>query len=554
MYTITYKGRVLEFENPMSLAQILYTKNLAKDYNYIVTCGLVDNNLRELSYVIDSDASLEFLDLADKDGRNIYMRSLAFVFLHALNSVEKGAHCYIEHSLSNGLFCDIENTSSPVNNHYCQAVKAKMQEIIDADIPIERIETTVKSAEDIYMDQKDPEKAKMMSYRDSENAVIYKLMDKYDYFYGFMLPSTGFLQIFDLKLYNGSLVLLGPSIKNPDKVSEFVHQPRLFSIYNSSKVWSRTIQVPSVIYLNQNIERGNYPELVRCCEAYHEKKICEIADTISSDREKRIILISGPSSSGKTSFAQRLKLQLMVNKLKPVSISVDNYFVNRTITPKDKYGRPDYESINALDLEKFNFDLKMLLMGEEVTLPIYNFVTGEREPAEKCQTVKIGPDQPVIIEGIHCLNPLMTESISYGYKFRIYVSALTPLNLDKHNRISTTDIRLIRRIIRDNTHRGNSAEDTLTMWESVNEGERKNIFVFQENADIMFNSALIYEISVMKKYVEPLLKQIKTTSANYRQAKHMLKFLQYFKDIDDERDIPPTSILREFIGGSRIVD
>lgn len=553
MFTVTYKGRNLKFEEKISLLDILINNNIVKDYNYIVCCALVDNQLRELTYVIDKDSSVEFLDLTDKDARSIYMRSLSFIFLKAMKEIDPDAKCTIGHSLSNGLYCDIENPSSPINKAYQSKVKDKMHEIISKNEQIIRNDITTKEAIEIYEKNGNHEKAKMLGYRDSENAVVYELDGMMEYFYGFMLPNTGFLKVFDLKLYNGALVLLGPDLKNPAVVSEFIHEPRLFTIYAKAKEWSKLLEIPSVPYLNENIRNGKFPELIRAAEAYQEKKICEISDMISSDADKRIILISGPSSSGKTSFAQRLKYQLMVNKKKPVSISVDNYFINRVNTPRDEFGRYDFESIAAIDLDRFNEDLENLLAGAEVTLPIYNFITGERQRDEISPKLQIESDQPIIIEGIHCLNPLMTESISYGYKFRIYVSALTPLNLDSHNRISTTDVRLIRRIIRDNFHRGNSASDTLAMWDSVNAGERKNIFVFQENADVMFNSALIYEIAVMKKYIQPLLEKIDTKDENYREARRMLKFLQYFESIEDESDIPFTSILREFIGGSKLV-
>ena len=309
----------------------------------------------------------------------------------------------------------------------------------------------------------------------------------------------------------------------------------------------------NVLDLNNAIKNNTYHELIRYAEGYHEKKVCEIADIIVRDN-KKIILIAGPSSSGKTSFANRLRIQLVASKKRPISISMDNYFIDRDKNLPDENGKRDFESLRALDVERFNEDLDMLISGYEVKLPIYNFITGKREDDTNTIPTRIDENQPIIIEGIHGLNPALTEGISSAYKFKIYVSALTGLNVDEHNRISTTDIRLMRRIIRDNSHRGYSIEDTMSMWDEVGNGERKNIFVFQENADIMFNSSLIYEIAVIKKHIEPLLRNIKKNSVYYKEAKKLLKFIQYFVSIEDESDIPNTSILREFIGGSKLVD
>lgn len=551
---IIYKGRKIDVEENTTLEELLINKNLAKDYSYMVISALVNNKLRELTYPIKEESSIEYLDLQDKDSRLIYMRTLTYVFLAALKNIDKNAKCRIEHSLSHGLYLDISNSYKAVNSKYKDEIKNEMQKIIDENIPIVREDITTEDAINIYKEKGDDVKAALFGYRESKNAVIYSMGIYKNYFYGFMLPSTGYLKLFDLVLYSGNLVLLGPDIREPDRVSKFKNEPRLFTIYSEAKAWSKIIEIPSVPYLNKAIENNEYGELIRCHEAYHEKKVSQIADTISSDRRKRIILIAGPSSSGKTSFAQRLKLQLMVNRKKPISISVDNYFINREFTPRDEYGRYDFENIEALDLDKFNEDLESLINGKETRLPIYNFIKGEREPIENSKPIKITDDQPIIIEGIHCLNPMLTEAISFDYKFKIYISCLTQLNLDSSNRISTTDSRLIRRIVRDNMHRGNSAEDTFAMWDSVNEGERKNIFVFQEEADAMFNSALIYEIASLKKYIYPLLKNISEDSEYYREARRLLKFLQYFKSLEDESDIPNTSIIREFIGGSKLVD
>lgn len=542
---VNYCGKQYEVKVGTTVQEFMNEHNVKSEY--IITAADVNNNLIELSDKLHDGDNLSFLDLSDKDARNIYMRSLSFLFLVALKDFDENAECTIEHSLSNGLFCDIQHASSQVNRSYSNAVKQKMQELVDRKKSIIRYELPFSQASRIYNMQSDHTKEGLIAYRDrNEKVPVYELDGQKNYFYGYMVPDTSYLKIFDLRICNGGIVLLGPDIKEPDKVSEFKTQPRLFNVYREAKYWANVIKVPTALELNQAIETGEYHDLIRYTEAYHEKKICDIVDDICK-LGKRIILIAGPSSSGKTSFAQRLRIQLVAAKKQPISISMDNYFIDR-----DKNFGKDFESIRAIDIEKFNEDLENLIFGKEVELPIYDFITGKRK--EKGILTSVDKDQPIIIEGIHGLNPYLTEAISTEYKYRIYVSELTQLSLDRHNRISTTDVRLIRRIIRDNSHRGYKAEDTMAMWDSVNEGERKNIFVFQENADVMFNTALIYELAAMKKYIEPLLQEIPDTSPFYKEAKRLLKFTKYFLSIDDESDIPNISLLREFIGGSKLVD
>ncbi|TRW28297.1 nucleoside kinase [Criibacterium bergeronii] len=542
---VNYDGKSYEVAVNTTFEEFMIKNDIHKKYD--ISAVLVNNNLKELSEVIHDGDSVEFLDLLDKDARNIYMRTLSFAFLVALKKFDENAICTIEHSLSNGLFCNIKNSSSQVNRAYTQRIKDEMEKLIKEKKPIVKYKLPFNQASRIYNMQSEHKKEGLLGYRDTEDTVpIYGLDGYKNYFYGYMLPNTSYLNKFDLRIYNAGIVLLGPDIKNPDKVTEFRNQPRLFAIYQEAKDWADVIKMPTALELNRAIENGQYHDIIRYTEAYHEKKICDIVNQIVREN-KRIILVAGPSSSGKTSFAQRLKIQLVASKKYPVSISMDNYYIDR-----DKNLTNDFESINALDIEKFNEDLNNLLEEKEVELPIYDFITGTRK--KEGILTSVGKDQPIIIEGIHGLNPILTESISAVYKYRIYVSELTQLNLDNHNRISTTDVRLIRRIIRDNAHRGYGAELTLSMWDKVNEGERNNIFVFQENADTMFNTALIYEIAAMKKYIEPLLKAIDKNSIYYKEAKKILKFTKYFLSIEDESDIPNTSILREFIGGSKLVD
>lgn len=550
MITVSTQLSELKLEKEKTLEEILKIEGYKSPYP--ITLGLVNNNLKELSYSLKDDAKIQWIDITDPDGRRTYMRSLTFLFIRALEEIMPGAITKIQHSLSNGFFCEV-NYEKKLNENDVKNIEKRMRLFVETNEKIVRFDVSKEEAIEIYKKQNREGKADLLKYKNASTVHLYRCGWLEDYFYGYMVPSASILHTFSLRLYSGGIVLLGPNIKEPNKVSQFIHQPKLFKIYKEAKRWAQIIKLPNVAALNVLIEHNRYPEIIRLAEAYHEKKICDIADMIKHDSEKgKIILIAGPSSSGKTSFAQRLKLQLMVNGLSPVSLSIDDYFVNRDDTPLDEFGEKDYESIYAIDLKNFNEDLEKLILGYEVNVPRFNFVLGEREYVED-RNISIQENQPIIIEGIHALNPILTQSLPDGNKFKIYISALTQLNLDEHNKIPTTDLRLIRRIVRDHHHRSYSASKTLSMWQSVNRGERKNIFPFQENADIMFNSALIYELAVLKKYIVPLLEEIKEEELVYREAKRLLKFLQYFMDIEDESDIVNTSLLREFIGESKLV-
>ncbi|WP_331722014.1 hypothetical protein [Alkalithermobacter paradoxus] len=528
---------------------------LSKNYNHLfesdIILGVVNNELRELHYTLEDDCSVEFIDLTHEDGIRTYMRSLSFVFIRACEEILSGCRVSVEHSLGGGLYCEI-NYDKGINENDVNKIKSRMKEIIDEDVPFEKSQVLIEDAIKLFEGREAISKANLFKYKPTEYINIYRCGWIKNYFYGYMAPSTGYLKVFDLKYFNPGIIILGPTKQNPHKPNKFIPHPKLTGIYKEAEEWGKIMGVGEVGSLNNLIARNEYPELIRTVEALHEKKISQIADMIVESKEKgRIILIAGPSSSGKTSFAQRLSIQLRVNKLRPVSISVDDYFVNREDTPKDENGEYDFESIYAVDLELFNEHLEKLISGCEIEIPHFNFKTGKREYNGK--KLKVSQDQPIVIEGIHALNPLLTKAIPDGNKFKIYISALTQLNLDEHNRIATTDLRLIRRMVRDNTHRGHNALKTLQLWKNVRKGEEKNIFPYQEEADVMFNSALVYELAVLKKYVEPLLNEIDKSCIEYREAKRLLKFLQYFVQIEDEVDIPPTSILREFIGGSRLV-
>ena len=521
-----------------------------EDFKGIITLGIINNKLKELSTIIKEDCSIKFLDTTDIDGKRVYYRVLNYIFIMACEELFENTKVTVEHSLSNGLYCEV-HINRNLNENDINKIKEKMNDIIKNNYEIEKISTTKDEAISIFKQNNMIEKAELLKYKEYDDVKIYKCNGYIDHFYGYMLPSTGYIKTFDLKLYKSGVILFGPSKENKDIPMEFKPQPKLSNIYSESEEWSKLIGVDKVLTLNKIIENKEYGDVIRTVESLHEKKLSQIADDIK-EQKKRIVLIAAPSSSGKTSFAHRLCIHLRVNHLNPVSISLDDYFVDREHTPRDEFGNYDFESIYAINLEQFNRDLKDLLDGKEISLPKFDFKLGKQVDSNK--KLKISSDQPIILEGIHGLNPMLTSSISDDEKFKIYLSALTQINLDDHNRIPTTDLRLIRRIVRDYKFRGYSAETTIMNWNSVRRGEEKNIFPFQEEANVIFNSACLYELAVLKKYARPLLEEIKENSVAYIEANRILKFLQYFVELDDVSDIPSISILREFIGGSKIVD
>lgn len=519
------------------------------NYDGYITLASIDNKLKELTTIITQDCNIRFLDTNNIDGYRTYSRSLTLIFIMACEELYDNCRVTIEHSLSNGLYCEV-HTNKILTERDKDDIKKKMQEIIDKDYPIEKNVITKKEAIELFKKHNMPSKAELLDYKEYDDVKIYKCNNHVDHFYGHMLPSTGHLKVFDLIEYEGGFILIGPSEDNKHKLKEFIPQPKLSNIYREMENWSKLMSVDTVLSLNKIIESNKYGDLIRTVEALQEKKLGNIADIIKEEN-KRIILIAAPSSSGKTSFAHRLSTQLKVNNLFPVQISLDDYFVDRDKTPLDEFGNYNFESIYAIDLERFNKDLSDLLEGKEVTIPRFNFKLGKSEEGKK---LKIEKNQPIILEGIHGLNPMLTSSIPDKDKFKIYLSVLTQINLDEHNRIPTTDLRLIRRIVRDNQFRGHDAKRTILTWESVRRGEKQNIFPYQEEADIIFNSSCVYELAILKSYVRPLLEDIDTESEAYLEANRILKFLQYFVELKDISDLPPTSILREFIGGSKIID
>ena len=512
-----------------------------------VMAVIIENEIYDLNQKIEEDAEIETITINSEIGNRIYRRSLYLVLAKAVYEIFPKIILKIGISISNGIYCELKKKSC-LSKFDIKKIKSRMQEIIAADLEIKRHKLSQKEALKIIEKENCSFRSDLIKEQDKDFYIIYELDGYYDYFYYNMVPSTSYLSEFDLHLRIPGFVLLFPKFFGKKKVPAFKEQPKLAKIFLEYAELGEILEVSNITDLNCNIKNGKYNELIRIAEAFHEKKIAKIADQIKEGMPRnKIILIAGPTSSGKTTFTHRLANQLKINALRPVQISVDNYFVNRDQTPLDENGEPDFESINAIDLELLNNHLLQLIQGEEIELPKFNFEEGIRESS--AQQLRLEEDEIILIEGIHGLNDKMTEVIPQDLKFKIYVSALTQLNIDCHNRLSTTDTRLIRRIVRDNQYRGLTASNTLELWKSVRKGEERNIFPYQENADMMFNSALIYELSVLKSYVEPLLKQIDRTDKNYYQAQRLLEILSNFRSMPD-KEVPFTSILREFTGES----
>ena len=547
---VVIENQTYHYPKGITLEEI--AKEFQKQNRDLLVAALVDNELKELNYKVDEDTEIRFITFTSSIGARIYQRSLVFVFIRACMEIFSDCKVTVEHSISKGLYCEI-HYKRDIDQQDVDRIEKRMQEIIDEDVPFSKSRIPVDEAKDIFRDYGQLGKVKLLKYREKPYINIYQCGWLKNYFYGYMVPSTGYLKDYKLQFYAPGIVIQYPTLECNGQIPKFEAHPKLFKVFRETEKWGEILQIDYVAALNDIIVSKKEGDFIRISEALHEKKIAEVADKITEMVDQRqLILIAGPSSSGKTTFAQRLMIQLKVNGLNPVAISLDDYFVDREYTPKDEAGQFDFESLQAIDVSLFNSDLNRLLLGEEVELPSFNFHTGSRE--YKGKKLKITEGQPLILEGIHALNDQLTISIPRDRKFKIYISALTQLNIDEHNRIPTTDTRLIRRIVRDHKYRSNDAERTLFLWNSVRRGEERNIFPYQEEADIMFNSALVYELSLLKKYAEPLLRQVDSTSDYYAEAKRLLKFLNYFVALENELEIPRTSILREFIGNSSFHD
>lgn len=552
---VMINGRVKEYPRGTTYLQI--SQEYEGEFENDIILVLVDNNLSELHKTVEKICELEFITTKDKDGRKTYNRGLIIVMLKAIYNVlgkEIARHVSVEYSVSNGLYCTLykkENlTKEDVEN-----IKAEMENIIAKDYPIEKKTIGTRRATELFHEYGMYDKEKLFKYRRGSKTNIYNLDGFEDYYYGYMPTSTGILKYFGLTYYEDGIMLVLPSTKNPKVVEEFKVQPKLFYTLKDSNKWSQSVGIDTVGDLNNIIVKGDINELILIQEALQEAKISEIAKEIKECEKSKFVMIAGPSSSGKTTFSHRLSVQLRTHGLVPHPIAVDNYYKERTEenydSMIDEYGNPDYESLNAIDVGLFNEHMTDLLNGKTVDIPRYNFVTGRRE--YKGNFIKLGQNDILVIEGIHGLNDELSHSLPRDLKFKIYISALSTLNVDEHNRISTTDGRLLRRIVRDARTRGASAQDTIEMWPSVRRGEDKNIFPFQEESNVMFNSALLYELAILKPLAEPLLFGVDRDSKAYIEAKRLLKFLDYFLSVGIEH-VPSNSILKEFVGGSSFKD
>ena len=473
-------------------------------------------------------------------------RTLQFIFIKAVLDLYKDAIVTMEHSIGKWVFGEIHK-KEPLTEQEVNNIKQAMQKLIDKNYPIKRIKVKREEAIKIFQNYGMTDKVKLLQQTGFKVVTLYELDGRYDYFYGPMWESTGVIKNFDVKFYNGGFILGYPTDENLMVVNKFVEQRKLTNIFRETEKWLNILGIGEVGYLNEKISNGELIDLIMISEALHEKKIAQISDMINEKKEIKAVFVAGPSSSGKTTFANRLAIQLKVNGLNPISISLDNYFVNREDTPKDENGEYDFESIKSIDVKFFKNQMKELFEGKEVEIPIFNFLTGYREKSGS--KVKMPKNGILIIEGIHGLNPILTSSLDENNIFKIYISALTQLNLDNHNRISTADVRRVRRIVRDSLSRGKNAEETLLMWPSIKKGEEKNIFVYQEEADVMFNSTLVYELCVLKKKALEELDKVGADSSVYDEVKRLKAFLGFFDEIDKGL-VPENSILREFIGGS----
>lgn len=518
-------------------------------YGHRIVLVFVNNfRLQELTKTLMQDGQLEFITVADKIGHDTYKRSLCFLLVKAVHDVgghDKVERVRIHFSVSKGVYCTVEGDVR-VSEEFLGNVEKRMRQLVEEQIPVRKRSVNTNEAVKRFHEHKMYDKERLFSYRRVSKVNIYSINEFEDYYYGYMVPDTGYLQWFSLHLFEDGFVLQMPTIKEPEAVPPFEPQKKLFGVLKETIEWGDMQGIDTVGALNERVTKQNMLEAVLVEEAYQGRKIAEIAKKISEKKDVKFILIAGPSSSGKTTFSHRLSIQLRVNGMIPHPIAVDNFYVDREKTPRDKDGNYDFECLEAVDIKEFNKDMRALLNGEEIYLPIFNFKTGKREFSHTPK--RLGENDVLVIEGIHCLNPRLTADLRDENKFKIYISALTQLNIDEHNRIPSTDGRLIRRIVRDARSRGTSAQGTIAMWHRVRRGEEENIFPYQEEADEMFNSSLAYELAVLKQYVEPLLFGVDKESAEYAEAKRLLKFFDYFVGIGSEC-VPMNSLLREFIGG-----
>ena len=540
-------GQTKEFPSGTTYAEIAGSWE-GVDGHKILLVKENDYKLHEMDRKAKKDCSLSFLTIADKEGRDTYKRSLCLMMLKAFDNVlgRDGVHVWIRFTVSGGLYCTLDCDHATLSQELLDQVKEEMEHLRDRALPFSKKSVRTEDAIRLFEKNQMTDKARLFNYRISSRTNIYSLEDYTDYYYGYMVPDTSYLKLFDLKLYKSGFVLMLPSSEKPEELPPFEPVEKLFEEQNASRIWSKKLGIHTVGDLNDLVASGKMTDLVLMQEALQEKKIADIAEEIEKRGTVKMVFIAGPSSSSKTTFSHRLSIQLSCYGLIPHPIAMDNYFKNRELSPKNPDGTYNFECLEALDVEQFNKDMTDLLAGKTVQMPTYNFISGERE--YKGNTLQISDRDVLVIEGIHGLNEAFSYSIPQENKYKIYISALTQLNIDEHNRIPTTDGRLLRRIIRDQRTRGYDAQNTIAIWKSVRRGEEQYIFPHQESADVMINSALFYELAVLKTYALPLLHAVPKDSKEWVEAKRLLKFLDYFLPIPAD-EIPKNSLLREFIGG-----
>jgi len=543
---ITVKGTTREYEIGTTYAGI--AKDFQSEYPAVIVLANVNGKLCELHKMPSKDCEIEFVTVKDKAGFNAYRRSATLLLVKAVRDVlgDKVKKIKSEFTVSKGLFCNLEGDFE-LDEHLLISVKAKMDDLVSQNLPIWKTSYPVTEAIEMFDKAGMKDKVKLFKYRRASKVNVYSLGDYKDYYYGYMVPSTGYISLYDLELFDTGFVMRLPERKKDWTLPDFAPAMKLYNTMKSTNEWGKMLDIETVGALNDRICEGKFADLMLVQEALMESNIAKIAEEIASSGDRKFVMIAGPSSSGKTTFSHRLSVQLRAHGLKPHPIALDNYFKNREDTPRDENGQLNFECLEAMDVEGFNHDMKALLDGETVEIPSFNFKTGKRE--YKGDYIHLNEGDVLVLEGIHGLNEKMSYALPAESKFKVYISALTSLNVDEHNRIPTTDIRLIRRMVRDFRTRGTSASGTLAMWDSVRAGEEQNIFPFQESADAMFNSALIYELCILKQFAEPLLFGIEKSDPGYQEAKRLLKFLDYFLGVTSEA-LPNNSILREFVGGS----
>lgn len=547
MVTIRIDGKEYFYEDGIKYEVI--AEEHQNDYVNQIALVTVDGKIRELMKRVDKDCDLTFITCGDAIGHKTYVRTAIMLLMKAVKDVagvEAAANVKVEFAIGAGYYCAFRN-GLKLDEAEIEKVKDRMGELVDMDLLVTKKAYPAAEAVALFAENGMKDKVSLFRYRRSSNINVYCMGDYYDYFYGYMMPSTGYIRHFDLFAYEDGMILLLPEQEEPEILPEFKPRKKLFQTLIATGRWGEELGIDTVGDLNDQICSGSIADMILVQEALQERRIGEIARDIARREGVKFVMIAGPSSSGKTTFSHRLSIQLRTYGLKPHPIGLDNYYVNHDKTPRDEEGKPDFECLEALDVEQFNKDMTSLLAGEEVQLPTFNFKTGKREYNGKA--TRLGEDDILVIEGIHGLNEKMSYTLPTESKYKIYISALTTLNVDEHNRIPTTDNRLLRRIVRDARTRGASASRTISMWSSVRRGEEKYIFPYQEEADAMFNSAMLYELAVIKQYAEPLLFGIRKGEPEYHEAKRLLKFLEYFLGVSSE-ELPKNSLCREFVGGS----